>query len=100
MAFEWDPKKRATNRAKHGIDFVAAARIFEGPTLEQVDDREDYGEERILCLGVVGDLVLQVAYTWRGRNRRLISARRATRNEAQAYIENIGRRSEENEGPD
>lgn len=44
---EWDAAKNAANVAKHGINFGDAARIFEGPVLEQIDIRRDYGEERI-----------------------------------------------------
>ena len=38
MELEWDEQKRHTNIAKHGVDFVAAARVFDGPILE-VEDR-------------------------------------------------------------
>ena len=43
--FEWDVAKNAANVAKHGIDFDDAVRIFEGPVLEQIDNRRDYGEK-------------------------------------------------------
>ncbi len=49
--FEWDAAKNAANVAKHGINFEDAARIFEGPVLEQIDIRRDYGEERIIAFG-------------------------------------------------
>ena len=47
MKYEWDGAKNAANLAKHGIDFEAAVTIFEGPVLETIDKRRNYGEERI-----------------------------------------------------
>ena len=85
MPFEWDPAKRRANLAKHGIDFADAAKIFDGPTIEQVDDRMDYGEERILALGETNGRIIAVIHTWRGEARRIISARKATRHEAAQY---------------
>ena len=87
MGFEWDPGKDAANAAKHGIDFEDACRIFEGPVLERVDDRRDYGETRIAAVGVVAGRHLFVVYTARGRHRRIISARRANGDEREAYEE-------------
>jgi uncharacterized protein len=43
---EWDERKRRANVVKHGIDFVDAARVFEGAVLEAEDLRRDYGERR------------------------------------------------------
>ena len=48
--------------------------IFAGPVLEAEDTREDYGERRLRALGRDGDRYFMVVYTWRGRNRRIISA--------------------------
>ena len=85
MAFEWDGRKSAVNLAKHGVDFADAARMFEAPVLERLDDREDYGETRIAAVGVVEGRELFVVYTMRGENRRIISARKANRHERHAY---------------
>jgi len=85
MAFEWDADKNTANLAKHGIDFRDAVRIFEGPVLEKIDRRRDYGEERIATIGVAIRLELYVVYTIRGGKRRIISARRANRHEREAY---------------
>jgi uncharacterized protein len=83
--FEWDAAKNGANVTKHGIGFEDAARIFEGPVLEQIDHRRDYGEERVAVTGVTMGLELFVVYTVRGDNRRIISARRASRYERDAY---------------
>ncbi len=97
MGFEWDAPKNAANIVKHGIDFADACRIFEGPVLERIDDRRDYGETRFAAVGVVDERVLYVVYTTRGRSRRVISARRANRHEREAYREALGARSPQGE---
>lgn len=85
MEFEWDPAKRRTNLAKHGVDFEDAARIFDGPVFERLDDREDYGEDRMLAFGEIDGLILAVVYADRGPVRRIISVRRANKHERKAY---------------
>jgi uncharacterized protein len=82
-----DPAKNAVNRRKHGIALAAAAALFEGPILRQPDDRFDYGEERWLAVGRIGDQIFTVCYTMRGSVYRIISLRRASRKERQAYVE-------------
>jgi uncharacterized protein len=57
LEFEWDEDKRAANLGKHGVDFLRVALIFEGVTVEDVDDREDYDEERIIALGQTDGMV-------------------------------------------
>jgi uncharacterized DUF497 family protein len=47
MGFTWDPAKNRRNIARHGVAFEDAATIFEGQTLERVDDRHEYGEIRV-----------------------------------------------------
>ncbi|HTW30595.1 MAG TPA: BrnT family toxin [Candidatus Sulfotelmatobacter sp.] len=90
LDFEWDEAKNAANIKNHGIDFLDAALIFENPTIEAIDDREDYGEIRYNALGLSGEMVLHVVYTWRGENTiRLISARRANRHDAKKYYRTI-----------
>jgi uncharacterized DUF497 family protein len=90
LSFEWDEDKSAANVENHGIDFLDAALIFESPTIEAVDDRADYGEVRYVALGLSGDKVLNVVYTWRDGNViRIISARRANRHDAEKYYREI-----------
>jgi hypothetical protein len=86
MDFEWDDAKAEANLAKHGVDFVDAARVFDDPRrLEVLDDRRDYGEPRFHTIGAVESAVLHVTYTWRAGVRRIISARRASRAEREKY---------------
>jgi len=87
VPFDWDSAKNAANIAKHGISFEDAARIFDGPVLERIDMRRDYGEVRIIAFGVAEGIELAVIYTWRGPNRRIISARRAQDRERKTYRE-------------
>jgi uncharacterized protein len=84
-AFEWDEAKRQQNLAKHGVDFVDVIPIFDGRIVESADDRSDYGEHRVRCLGELGGRVYFTVYTWRGDSRRLISARKANVREQRAY---------------
>ena len=94
MRFSWDPKKSEANLATRGFDFEFAALIFERVTLERTDGRRDYGERRVLAIGLAQGLHLTVAYTDRGEpggetERRIISARRSNRRERKAYREAI-----------
>ena len=89
MQYEWDKAKNEINIRKHGIDFKDAKDIFEHPVLTWLDNREDYGEERWIALGVIRTLTGVVIYTERhGDVVRIISARRATKLERKKY-ENI-----------
>jgi uncharacterized protein len=87
--FEWDEAKRLVNLRKHGIDFADAGKIFDGITFTAEDDREEYGEHRYLALGLLEDQVVSVAHTERGEAIRLISIRKATKNEARFYFSQI-----------
>jgi hypothetical protein len=83
MLFEWDESKRQANLAKHHIDFRDAKRIFERPVFERIDRR--HGEDRTFAIGLMEDIEIVVVYMMRGKRRRIISARRAHRNERQEY---------------
>ena len=85
MAFEWDEEKRQANLVKRGIDFRQMPELFDGPTVEAVYDRMNYDETRINALGEIDGRVYAVAYTWRGANRRIISARKANEREQRPY---------------
>ena len=83
MLFEWDENKGKVNLAKHQIDFGDVWRIFEGPVFEKVDSRR--GEDRIFAIGLMEGIPIVVVYVMRGEQRRIISARRANRDEGQDY---------------
>jgi hypothetical protein len=84
--FEWDDAKNRENIAKHGVGFEVATQIFGGFVLTIEDDRFNYGEERSISIGMTNSMaVLVVAHTDRDEATRIITARRATRNERRRY---------------
>jgi uncharacterized protein len=90
MRYIWDARKNRSNIARHGISFEDARRIFEGPTVENIDDRFDYGEVRIYAIGLVNGLEITVVYTDREDDeRRIISAWRSEPHERRVFWENI-----------
>lgn len=88
--FEWDEDKRREVLAERGIDFERAKEIWQGAVLE-VASRTETSEQRFLAVGEAEGRVITVVYTWRGRKRRLITARRARRHEAEDYYAALGR---------
>lgn len=92
MRFEWDPAKSEANLRDRGFDFAFATLIFDSPTLEVEDRRQDDGERRVVAIGVADGVHLTVVYTDRAASsgetlRRIISARRSDRRERQIYKE-------------
>jgi uncharacterized DUF497 family protein len=87
MKFEWDESKNLENIAKHGLDFTDAPEVFNGPILERLDTRFDYGEERWIAFGLLRNvLCAAVVYTERSSNIiRIISFRKADKYEREAY---------------
>lgn len=85
MNFEWDGQKSDRNRLDRGLPFELAIDLFDGPCIEQADDRRDYGETRTQAIGMTGGLTLVCIYTGRGQSRRIISLRDANRRERDAY---------------
>ncbi len=85
MIFEWDEAKSRANARGRLLPFDVAAAMFDGPTLEVVDARRDYGEVRIKAIGEVDGLGLACVYTARGEARRIISLRLANRKERDDY---------------
>jgi uncharacterized protein len=90
MRFTWDRRKNAINVRRHGVDFVDAKSIFEGPTVERDDDRFDYGEVRVYAIGLVNGVEVTVIYTDRnGDERHLISAWRAEPHERRHFWQHV-----------
>jgi uncharacterized DUF497 family protein len=93
VRFDWDPSKSDRNLVDRGFDFAFATLVFDGPTLERRDTREDYGEVRLVAVGLADGIPLTVVYTDRMAAdggavvRRIISARLSNRRERQAYFE-------------
>ena len=74
MEFEWGNAKAEANLRAHGVSFELAKTVFQDPfAIERLDDRQDYGEERFVTVGMAeGNVVLFVAYTERGGRMRII----------------------------
>ncbi|KAA3658442.1 MAG: BrnT family toxin [Chloroflexi bacterium] len=86
MQFEWDERKRKENIRKHGFDFRDAWKIFNLPMLVALDDREVYGEDRWIGIGMLKTHVVIVVYTERGTDTiRIISMMKALTNERIRY---------------
>jgi uncharacterized DUF497 family protein len=84
--FEWDAEKASVNLRNHGVAFEEAIPAFRDPfAVERVDNRENYGEERIILVGMCGGVILHVTYTEREECIRIISARRAEKHEQDDY---------------
>jgi uncharacterized DUF497 family protein len=85
--FEWDDAKARRNYVKHGVTFDTARMAFADPFMVEIlDEREDYGEDRFLLIGMVQGELLSVIYTQREGRFRLISARRAEKDEQDHYF--------------
>ncbi len=90
MKFEWDDDKNRQNIAKHGVSFEQAKHIFDGFTVDSIDDRFVYEETRELSLGMIANvIILAVVHTDRDGVCRIISARPALRKEKVRYEKEI-----------
>lgn len=90
MYFEWDEDKSRENVGKHGLDFYDAWEVFEGPLLVELDSRTDYGEERWIGIGLLGNRIVVVIFTVPdARTRRVISLRKASKYERERLEEEI-----------
>ena len=90
MQFEWDEAKNRRNKAKHGVSFEVAARVFADPLrIERHDVEHSVEEDRWLTIGMVYPAILVVIYTERqpGNRYRIISARHANEKERQIYCQ-------------
>jgi uncharacterized DUF497 family protein len=90
MRCTWTQEKNRSNLQKHRIAFEDAKRIFEGLTVERVDNRFDYGEIRVYAIGLVNGVEITVIYSDRGDDeRRIISAWKAESHERHYYWKKI-----------
>lgn len=84
IPFEFDAAKSKLNRAKHGIDFVQAQRLWSDPMLLEIPAKTD-DEPRYLVIGRIDGKHWSAVITYRGENVRVISVRRARTEEVQLY---------------
>jgi uncharacterized DUF497 family protein len=89
LGFEWDSNKASKNVEKHHVSFEEAATVFDDPMfITFIDDEHSIDEERYITIGLSSrGRLLMLAHAVRKDHIRMISARRATKNEEQFYAE-------------
>ena len=90
----WDEAKRKQNIKNHGLDFAGCDAIWDHFTVTREDRRQDYGEARQVCFGLLTGEVVVMVYTERLQGLHVISLRKAEKHEARYYRqvakENLG----------
>ncbi|GJD94236.1 BrnT family toxin [Methylobacterium iners] len=81
----FDPAKRDRALVKRGLDFQAAESVFSGPVYEFEDLRTNYGETRIITVGLLAGRMVIVGWTPRGADRHVFSMRKANAREQARY---------------
>ncbi len=87
MQYEWDENKRIANLVRHKIDFANAVDFAWDTALETMDVRFDYGEEKWVALGFIGNELHVMVYTFRLPKIRIITLRKANKRERIYYEE-------------
>lgn len=90
MAITYDPEKRRQTIERRELDFEDASQLFAGLHYTKPADR-DYGEDRQISVGVIGDDIIVIVWTLRGGTQRIISMRKADRHERTYYREWLDR---------
>ena len=89
IKFEWDAAKAASNKKKHGVSFEEAQSVFYDEFAVQfIDESNSVSEDRFLMLGFSDEAhLLIVCHCERDQGNivRIISARKATKNERKYY---------------
>ena len=86
MKFIWDRRKNEINIEKHSLNFADAYKMFESPMLVGLDEREEYGEDRSIGIGLMENRVVVIVFTEpEGDTIRVISFRKATTDESKRY---------------
>ena len=83
--FEWNEDKNLKTIKDRGISFEDGMRIFLGEIITAPSNNRDYGEDRSIAVGETDGRILAVVYTMRGEICRIISVRKARKNEREAY---------------
>ena len=81
----WDEPKRKLNIKNHGLDFVGCDAIWDHFTVTREDKRQDYGEKRLVCFGLLEVDVVVMVHTERPKGPHVISLRKAEKHEARYY---------------
>jgi uncharacterized DUF497 family protein len=89
MKFIWDDVTQSANLEKHGYDFELAYLVFEGNTFTFEDNRMAYNEQRFVTLGLLNSTVVVLVHTETVDEIRVISLRKAAKNEQKLYFTNM-----------
>jgi uncharacterized DUF497 family protein len=84
--FTWCEDKRRANLKKHGLDLLQAAEVFQGVTVTEIDDSQDYGEDRWITPGLLNRQVVVIVHTEIDDTVHIISLRHAEPHESKAYF--------------
>ena len=91
MAITFDPAKRDWTLAERELDFADAEQVFAGPLVEYFDERFDYGEDRLITVGLLNDRMVVVVWTQRDGARHIISMRKANDREQEKHRQQLDR---------
>lgn len=86
MIIEFDPTKDLINQAKHGVSLAMAQFLNWETAVIDLDDRFNYGEVRLVALGLLDQRVYHISFTERETARRIISFRKANSREVRKYV--------------
>lgn len=89
MRFTWHESKRQLTLQRRGLDFAQAEQVFVGPTFTFEDDRKEYGEQRWVTLGLLNGIVVVVVHTETVDEIRVISMRKAEKDEQHLFFSNL-----------
>lgn len=87
---EYDSKKHQDTLQHRGLDFNDSVSVFAGNTFSMLDERQNYGEERVITVGKLSTRVVIIVWTQRGEKRRIISMRYANERERHHYEYHLG----------
>lgn len=85
MIYNWDEAKRKRNLLKHQLDFNDAEKVFNGVTFTFEDKKSFYDEKRFITIGMLYSKVVIIAHTESQDEFRIISMRKATKNEQKIF---------------
>ena len=97
MKIAFVPAKRDWTLRERGLDFLEASLVFEGTTIDDPDDRRDYGELRMITVGHLRGRMVVIGWTPRGEARHVFSMRKANEREKKFYGQEFEARRQRHE---
>ena len=87
MQFVFDPNKDATNKEKHGVSLADGSDFEWDKAVLWPDVRRDYGEDRMVGIGYIGNCIFVIIFVDRAQERRIISLRKVNKREERIYAQ-------------